>query len=420
MEPKFKRNIVWNFVGLAISGGIGVAINTLTGLIYGPQALGVFNQVYAAYILFTQLGAFGVMFSVIHYVPQPAHKRGVVIASALVSVVPIALLSALLFAALAPTIGGFLKSDNVTLGIYAAAPGLFLFAINKVAMGIINALNAMRLYAVLQTTRFIAMLVTFLILQQLQVSFVYLSGMLTAAEAMIAIPALSFCYHHAVLPSWQELTFWVRRHLKFGTRALTSGVLVELNSRVDVLVLGFFVDDRSVGIYSFASMLAEGFLQLLLIVRSNFNPLLSQMFASNRRAELMQLMKRGVKQTYLYAITVGVLAILLFPLGLSVINATAYHASWPIFAVLLTGTMLSSGYVPFNFLLLQAGRPAWHSWMVTISVVTNFVLAALFAKFWGLVGVAFVSGISLFLLTSLLVIFSKRLLSLDLISFSVF
>ena len=66
-----KRNILWNFATLAISGVIGVTINALTGLFYGPSALGVFNQAFAAFILFTQIGAFGLLYSVGHYVRPP-------------------------------------------------------------------------------------------------------------------------------------------------------------------------------------------------------------------------------------------------------------------------------------------------------------------------------------------------------------
>ena len=67
---------------------------------------------------------------------------------------------------------------------------------------------------------------------------------------------------------------WVVRHYKFGTKGLAAGLFTEVNSRVDVLMIGFFLSDRATGIYSFAAMLVDGVYHVLAMVRINFNPIL--------------------------------------------------------------------------------------------------------------------------------------------------
>ena len=52
-----------------------------------------------------------------------------------------------------------------------------------------------------------------------------------------------------------------------------SGILTEVNTRVDILVLGYFHGDTLVGVYSFAAILAEGFSQLPMVVRRSIDPL---------------------------------------------------------------------------------------------------------------------------------------------------
>ena len=63
------------------------------------------------------------------------------------------------------------------------------------------------------------------------------------------------------------------KHLVFGFRGLGAGMFAEFNSRVDVLVIGFFLEDRAVGIYSFAAMLVDGIYHVLAMIRINFNPI---------------------------------------------------------------------------------------------------------------------------------------------------
>jgi O-antigen/teichoic acid export membrane protein len=57
-------------------------------------------------------------------------------------------------------------------------------------------------------------------------------------------------------------------------KSFFSNVLLQMNTRIDVLVLGLFWSDHIVGIYSFAATLAEGVYQLLVVLRTNYNPML--------------------------------------------------------------------------------------------------------------------------------------------------
>ena len=59
-----------------------------------------------------------------------------------------------------------------------------------------------------------------------------------------------------------------------------------MNTRIDVIMLGFFLDDKSVGIYSFAAFFAEGFLQLIIVIQNNLNPKIALLSGKNSLKEL--------------------------------------------------------------------------------------------------------------------------------------
>lgn len=64
-----------NFVSLGFLAISGLLINSLVTKFYGPAALGVFNQVFAVYILAAQLATAGVQYSVLRYVAAVGDDR---------------------------------------------------------------------------------------------------------------------------------------------------------------------------------------------------------------------------------------------------------------------------------------------------------------------------------------------------------
>src|SRR5262249_51730181 len=86
---------------------------------------------------------------------------------------------------------------------------------------------------------------------------------------------------------------WLRRHIDFGLRSVLGGVAVELNTRIDVLILGVFTNDSAVGIYSFAAFFVEGILQLPQLSRRLVDPVLTKLVIKGDTTELGAFMRKG-------------------------------------------------------------------------------------------------------------------------------
>ena len=94
-----------------------------------------------------------------------------------------------------------------------------------------------------------------------------------------------------------DMRNWFRRHISFGSRGFLSGVLIEMNTRMDVLMLGYFMSDTIVGIYSFASTFAEGFAQLSTVIRQNVDPIVGKCFAEDNKEKIREI-ARKVRRTF--------------------------------------------------------------------------------------------------------------------------
>lgn len=197
-----------------------------------------------------------------------------------------------------------------------------------------------------------------------------LAAVFTFSEAILLASLLitlrRFWWPATRLTDWRA---WLWPRLRFGAKGVFSGALQELNSRIDVLMLGYFLSDGTTGIYSFAALVYEGFLQFAVVLQNNYNPRMSRLLHDDRKRDLEALIRHGRTQTYR-------IALLIVP-GHRVCSTrsactsswlhapTSRTASWP-FALLMMGLLASAGFLPFQNILVMGGSrprmasPTWH------------------------------------------------------------
>jgi O-antigen/teichoic acid export membrane protein len=397
-QSKFSRDVVWNVGGLAVAGACGILLNYLVTVVYGAAALGVFNQVFAVYIVASQFAALGFHYSVLTHVAAAEDdraRRDILSTGLAVTLATGALFAGALWL-LADPLGVLLDSEDVARGIQWVAPGVLCFALSKVTLACLNALQRMRWYAVLFGGRFVLMIGAFAGCAVADVPAADLPIILTLSEAVIFLISATL-----LLPLLGGVTAaarrtWARRHLAFGIKGFGSGMLTELNTRVDVLILGYFSTDTVVGAYSFAAILAEGIYQLLVVLRTNYAPVVIKLLAAGRTDELRATVARGRNRTYLGALAVGALAVGAYVVAVPLLTSDpALHDSWRYFAVLIAGMVASAGYVPFQPMLLYGGHPGWHTWLMAANVALNAAANVILIAVWGALGSALGTAIAL-------------------------
>jgi O-antigen/teichoic acid export membrane protein len=398
LSGKFQQDVLWNVASLGIIGISGILLNVLIGYYYDAAILGVFNQVYAAYIFFSQFAVGGVHLSTLKYVAEFSSDReitGTIIVSSICLAFTLSLIMSTGFWFLKGIIGNTLDSSGVIVGIAWATPGLFFFAINKVLLAILNGFRRMKLYAVSQSFRVVMMLLSLIVAITLSCPGEKLALVFSVAETSLFFVLFVAIRKHISFTSFSNCYEWIIKHFKFGIKSFLSGALLELNTRVDVLMLGYFTSDKIVGIYSFAAILAEGLFQFLVVLRTNFNPILVRLIAEKRIDELKEKVKKGKRVVYGMMVVIGVIATALYPSGVKLItNKPDFGQSWPLFAILMGGIVLSSGYIPFPQSFLASGYPGLHTIMVTIIVAFNIIANLAFIPFWEAYGAAFATALS--------------------------
>lgn len=420
LENRFNRDAVWlagSFGTLAICG---VILNVVIIDKLGNEALGIFNLVYAFYVILSQVAAGGLNFSALAYISRNRDNAPVcaaITASALLVGVflgfPVCTL-AYLFRGVA---GRLMDNADVSSGLALAIPGIFFFGLNRILLYVLNGWRSMRAFSIYNSARYVLIIVFVLILIRLGFAATYIPAALSLTEIVLLV-VLLLDVNIRLFPLWHVpgMWHWMRRHFSFGVRSAISGLLFQINTRINVLILGFFLTEDRVGLYSFAAFLAEGLLQLVLVFRRNIDPIMGECFAQNDFERLLRIARR-VKRTFYPIMTVAALLVAgVFPVVFRNRFASLedMQASWTVFGILMAGVVLSSGYRPLLGLLLQGERPGVHSLFALTVVCVNFVVNVALTAAFGIFGAAAATAGILVFEVALLRMLAKKLFGLSL------
>lgn len=424
LKSRFNRDVFWNVISLGILGASGMVVNAVILAGQGKESLGVFNQVFALFIIASQLSVGGVQFSVLKHCSYEQGNPALcsaIVSSALMLVALAGIAICPILFLLRETVGHVLDSPSVAAGWGFAVPGVFFFALNKVLMMALNGLRHMRAFAVFQTARYILVLAGVMLIMARGCPASYLALSLTGAEVVL-FAALMIYINISLFPIRFSFSAaaraWCRRHVSFGARGLFSGVLIETNTRVDVLLLGCFLSDALVGVYSFGSTFAEGFAQLSIVIRQNIDPLLGKAFADRDHARIEDIARRVRGTFFPIMLLLGGALVAGFPLILWGLRHGSLQdpawGSWGVFAILVAGTVIGAGYRPLIALILQGGRPGAFTLLMAGSVAANVLLNLALIPVLGIYGSALATAIVYVLEACAIVVLARKLFGIRL------
>lgn len=382
----------WNLAPVVLLGVVGLGLNFLIGGWWGPAALGAFNLVTTGFFALAVLGAGGLQFAVLRAVaedPDDTERVAAVVVGALVPNLVFAAIATVVFIAIRHSIGDLVSSTAVADGMLWAAPGLFCFAINKVLLGVVNGLRRMRAFAIYTSLRYLVLGGGLVFARVVELPADHLPVIWSITEGALLLVLLCELVFTVKLVRCAGWFGWMKRHVDFGARGVIATLAYEVNSKLDVWMLGVALPETQVGIYSLASALFEGVMQLAIVVQNNLNPLLAKHLAANRPHEILELVRRTRRWFVPAMIGCCALGAVLYPLVIPwMIGNDAFADGTVPFAIMMVGVALASPYLPYAQMLMMASRPGWHTVYVLMMVAVAFIVNLVLIPRLGLSGAA--------------------------------
>lgn len=329
-SSKFSKDTIWLLAAQIILITSGLSLNLIIGSKYGPATLGVFNQVLSFYLILTAIFSFGLNNSILQKISSNRKDDiSKIFSSNLFLTIGIS--TTLIFFSILITshFPGLFSSSEVAKGLMPTLFAVPLFNANKNFMALDTALRAQKAFAVTRAARWIILIVlislnifTFKSKEGIFYSFFF-------TELFLLI--FHLVKNKYFLTKWIKLSE-LKDNLNFGFKSFSAEIFSIFNSQADILIIGYFLTQTEVGVFSFYIFFVKAIFILPGIIQQNINPIISKHWKEQTISlledQLKVLRKNNWRVISFIALITGVLYFLLVT-----IFRTGFYQSLPFFYV---------------------------------------------------------------------------------------
>jgi O-antigen/teichoic acid export membrane protein len=188
-------------------------------------------------------------------------------------------------------------------------------------------------------------------------------------------------------------------HFPYASKSMFSYFLSELSAYVDILLIGFFVNDlKEIGYYGFALTMTVVFRLIPSTIQQITIPYFSS--SSDDKNTHTSLFRKYNKISILLIFLTLIISLIFVPVFLHYVFASKYDNSLVYYPFLAVGWSLRVSSVFPNGVIFGIGKIKYNIYTSLIVLSSNIILMLFTLHFWGLLGAAIVSipvgGISLF------------------------
>ncbi|MGH1354044.1 MAG: polysaccharide biosynthesis C-terminal domain-containing protein [Thalassovita sp.] len=378
----------------------GVVLNLTVGRVYGFEGLGVFSQALIFFLILGQIAAGGFAFAALYHFSRRGAYAAEGRAYLLATCIPVAAVGAVLALILwqgAGMIGDVLGSAPLAACLPAVGLAVFLFGLNKIGINALNGMSHLKTYALLQGLRMPLMLAAFTALAMGGADAGQFGWIFVASEAVILVLLIGFLWRYtpSVAVSAIEVAALMRETSGRGWRGALIGLLADVNSKVDVLILGLLVSDTVVGIYALGAMFADGLRMVLAAIQSIVNPRIATYIADSDRTAFdalwSTLARMGRAIAALITLIAALFMIYLVP---SILGADDIATSTLVFVIIALSSTLAAPAVILNQAFTQGSAPGLQTKFLAVLAGVNLLLNLALIPFFGPVGAAVATAIA--------------------------
>lgn len=393
------RGISIGYLAIAVFAGSGLFINLTIANTYGAEGLGIFAQLLSMYLIAGQLVSGSIHASILKDVAANTSNKSVInriIATSLVTGTLISVPVALCIALLAHPISALMDSEQLTGNIYFLAIALLPFSLNKILLGILNGLDRIRTYHLCNIFKYsiLAFSILYFCAQDIDIRKIAIT--VVFSESITTILILSQFRNIISIIDLRPDIQWFRKLIRYLRDGYTASIYPEVNIRVDLLMIGIFMSDEHVGIYSISSAIYEGITTLLTVYRVSVNPPISRMLQNARYQQVLDLIKDTSRSIFPGLLFFIIISAIFYDSAIGyVFSDPAILLSYYPTHILLFFTLLVCWLVPFNQLFIHTGEIRIYTSTQRSAFILNILLNALLINIFGIEGAATATGIAL-------------------------
>ncbi len=363
------------------------------------EDLGLFNKSFAIFIIFGQLFLFSIHDNLVKNLIL--EKNRIKYLSSIFFILFCSIIFSIFFFFI---IDFFDIGENLFAGvnflIFSISIPIFIF--NKVLFAVLNADKKFHLYFFLNNLRPILIFVILIILylNKINITIVFF-----ICEIIILLINLVFYKKFNILIKINMIDFLlVKKIVIFNFLSLPHSLLSYSFLRIDIIVLSFFVDLKTLGFYSFSAMIIEGIYQLLTMMRDRVNPELSNSLTI-KTYRIRSYLKKILLNVLIFVFIFTIVYFVFFPL-FSYFSNKDFLLSKNIFCIISIGLFIFSFSSVMEHIFLMNNKPVYQSAYIIFGNLLNITLNIILINIFGVYGAAIATSISYTLLSFVIFYYS--------------
>lgn len=392
------------FFGMILGNLLGMIYQILLGRLLGPEDYGLFNLAGGIIALLSTFSVFGLYGSLSRFVPYHLKRNEKeIVKSGINFSFTFVLSTSFVMAVVLFVFSGRISTDifneerlQPVLQIFA----LFLpiLAVEKIIQGLLRGFKAVKYHTLIyQFAIKMVKIPLFIIL--IFLGYQLFGAVFSLFTGLVFGIVLSWIIiKKKIFPdysSYKRVPI-AKKLLLFSWPLALTGMVYILMSKTDSLLLGYFLDSSSVGIYTTALVIAG----LLNAIGSSFAyiflPVISEFFAKNDVTSLESLFKSTSKWVFLIVFPL-LLYILLFPQEIiDLLYGSAYIDGYMALAILSIGISMNLLTGVTGNILVGSGHTKMNLSCEIFALLFNVPLNIILIPLFGILGAAIATSFSLF------------------------
>ncbi len=395
-----KSGIV--FIGRVIATIFGFFFSLAAARLMGADVYGKLMYVTVIITMLSLVTKLGLTQGLVQYVSKLTDKakkeerNSIITFSFLIVFIFSIILSIILFIFSEFIAVNIFNNADLTLLLKIMSPILILLSLIELTPGIFRGLKIVK-YQVFgrDLIQSIIRLLAVLILGYMGYK---INGLVTAYYLSMAVSLIYLTYKVHSLNLFGKIKNKFRNSYKelllFSAPLLVSSILHYSISKVDIFMIGYFLNTSSVGIYTIALKIGTLTNFLLFSINSMFAPNITTLYYNNQITKLKKLYQVITK--WIFAINLSVFFFFLI-VSRDVMNVfgAEFTVGWLALILITAGQVVNAGVGSAGLINIMTGYPKSELYVSIIVFIINVTLNYFLIPIYGIEGAAFASLISI-------------------------
>ena len=395
IESKFSKDTIWLIVSQGILTFSGLAINLLIGEELGAKDLGVFNQVLGYYTVFSTIFSLGLNNSIIKNISsiQPnsnsKEKDKILFSSNFFLTIISSLLFTTIFIFIALKFNFLFSSKELASAIIIPFTSVPFYNLNKNFMAYYTAKRMQKQFSNVRSLRWVLIILYIFVVLLFTKNISYVLFAFLFSEVILFI--FSFINLFKLFTLKINLLD-IKENFLFGFKSFSAEIFAVFNDKFDLLIIGYFLTNSEVGIYSFYIFFAKALYIFPGILQQNLNPIISKHWAENSFNDLKLKMKKILRINFVVLIIQSILTIVFYYI-ITIYFKKDFIDTTYLLVICVIGVFPSALIGWSGSLLVMTGKLKENIIRTLIVMVCTLLITFICAKYFGLIG----ASISVFL-----------------------